>query len=312
MLAAGDLCTYAAFVGPNVVAWANILAAACLTKGRPTRRRAGVAFGALALLPPCAIPDGFPLVRGVSALIAFVGTMRLVDLRSGEWTLRQRLAHVVSVIDTRRLVRVPSRFDGRIAAVGVAWLASALAGFWLLTAGAAPARDAVGFWLARWGSALMLVYGAVSAGYALGRVGYAALGWETGPQHVAPILSRSVQELWGERWARPVSIWLRETFFRPWARRRRPGVGLLLGFAVSAGFHAYAVWVALGLVAGLPMAGLMLLYFLLQALAVGLEQVARVRRWPAWGGHAWTVAWMTLTAPVFLEPMVRVLGVAPP
>src|SRR5664279_2002316 len=103
-------------------------------------------------------------------------------------------------------------------------------------------------------------------------LGYSALGFDTPPLHIAPVRSRSVQELWGERWARPISDWLSETFFRPWARRRRPLLGIVLAFSVSAAFHAYAVWVGFGFSAGAAMAALTFGYFVAQAFVMALER----------------------------------------
>ncbi len=228
--------------------------------------------------------------------------MRIVDLARGRWTLRDRLIHVASIVDTRRLAAAPPRLRAHELVRGLGW--SCLAVLAYVGLGASPPT----LWPARWGAALILAYSAVAAGYALGRVLYAAFGFETGPLHVSPVLSRSVQELWGERWARLVSVWLRETFFRPLARRRHLVLGALLAFAVSAGFHAYGVWVALGFTEGLAMAGWMLAYFLVQAVVVGLERLLGVRRWAPLAGHVWTLAWMVATAPLFLEPAVRVLG----
>jgi hypothetical protein len=302
--------TVAAILVPNLVAWLLVLLAALWTSGPPWRRATGIGVALCAFLPPWFLPENEPLVRGVSALIAVIGAMRVLDLRRGAWRVRERLTHVISVVDTRRLVRVPSRADARAVATGLVWLGLALVGYSFLRA--RPPAAPVAFWAARWGCALVVVYAGVSAGYSFAHTGYALLGFETGALHISPALARSVQELWGERWARPISIWLLETFFRPCARRRRPQTGAVLAFAVSAAFHAYAIWVALGLVRGLTMTGSMLAYFLVQALVIALERSVGVKRWPPWAGHAWTVSWMLATAPLFLEPSVRVLGVAAP
>lgn len=295
---------------PNLLAVAAILLAAVWTTGGRAQRLSGLALGGAALMPAWLIPADQPLVRGVSALIAFVGNMRLLDLRRGDWTLRRRLAHVVSVVDTRRLVRAPSRLDARSLSVGLFWLAVAGAAVGLLVATREP--PGAPFWLHRWVCALAIVYAGVSAGYALTRAGYATLGFATGPLHSAPLMSRTVQELWGERWARPVSAWLLDTCVRPFARRRRPILGYLLAFAISAVFHAYAVWVALGLVRGLAMAASMLGFFAAQGAVIGIERALGVRTWRPSLGRAWTVTWMLATAPLFLEPTVRVLGLVPP
>ena len=130
------------------------------------------------------------------------------------------------------------------------------------------------------------VYAAVAGLYRFLFVLYGALGFDTPPLHVMPVRARTVQELWGERWARPISEWLAATFFRPWARRRRPLVGVLLSFVVSAAFHAYAIWVGLGFFAGLTMTAWTFAYFVAQAVVMSIEQRLGVRRWPTAAGHA--------------------------
>src|SRR4029079_15481794 len=116
------------------------------------------------------------------------------------------------------------------------------------------ALAAVGFYLARvphvlvrWSGGLLIACVVIDAGYALTGVVYRVLGFVAPPLHVWPVAALSVGELWGGRWARPVSTWLRETCFRPFARRGRPMLGLFSGFVVSALGHAYPVLVAVGL-----------------------------------------------------------------
>jgi hypothetical protein len=278
-----------AYVLPNLGVVVVVLLAACWTTGGPARRASGILFGLSGVTFAWLMPADPPLARGVAALIACVGGMRLVDLRRSAWSLPHRIAHVASFVDTRRMLRVPARIDVRGFAAGAVW-------------------TVVAFWLVRWGSCLVVVYAGVSGGYCMTRAGYAALGFETGPLHMAPVLSRSVQELWGERWARPVSRWLFETFFRPAARRRHPIVGALLAFTASAVFHAYAVWVALGFSRGVTMTLSMLAYFVVQGIVMALERAVGVRKWRPAAGHVWTVGWMLATAPLFLEPAVRLLG----
>jgi hypothetical protein len=296
-----------ALVLPNAVAVVLIVLAACVSTGGPARRAAAIALVLAALLPQWALPDSAALFRGISTLVAFGGVIRVTDLQRGSWTLRERLRHVGSVIDTRKLVRASPRFEGRVVAVGLAWTAVEIAAYLLFVRGE-RASDGVPPPLARWGPCVLFVYASVSAGYALGRAAYAWFGWQTGPLHVAPIFARTVDELWAERWARPVSAWMRETFFRPLARRRHPVAGGLLSFAVSGAFHAYIIWLALGFVKGLAMAAWMFAYFIVQALVIGLERALGVRRWPAWRAHLWTAAWMLATSPLFISPMATLLA----
>jgi hypothetical protein len=113
----------------------------------------------------------------------------------------------------------------------------------------------------------------------------------------------SVAELWGMRWARPVSHWLRETCFLPLARRGHPALGILLGFVVSAFGHGYPVLVALGPV----MAAMMFGYFVLQGLVVIAETRLGMARWPRALRHAWTIVIMLATSPLFVAPCLRIV-----
>jgi hypothetical protein len=101
-----------------------------------------------------------------------------------------------------------------------------------------------------------------------------------------------------------VSAWLRETCFRPLARRGHPLLGLLLGFVVSAIGHAYPVLVALDL----PMASMMFTFFVVQAVFVMLEVRFGVARWSRPARRVWTVTLMVASSPLFVEPALRVLG----
>ena len=224
----------------------------------------------------------------------------------GSGALKARLVHVLSVVDTRSLVAAPGKLDARAVGQAFLWLTVSLAAYRALPL-ASPQGEVL-LWVLRWVCALVIVYAGVSAGYLLAHVAYAAAGFSTPVLHASPALSRSVQELWGQRWARPVSMWLTETFMRPYARKRRAVTGVLLAFAASGALHAYSVWVALGFLNGLAMAAWMLAYFVTQAGVVALERVLGVRRWRPWAGHTWTVVWMLSTSPLFLEPLVRVLG----
>lgn len=293
---------------PPVLAGLLVLVAAAMATGPRLQRRLGVVIGVASMFLAWLLPPEPPLARGVLALVTFVCTMRVVDLRRGTWSLPARVAHTFSVVDTRVLTRARPRLGFAATLKALAWLATALAaGRGLAALHAARAEP----WIARWAIGVVMVYAGVSALYGGLEVGYRAAGWDTPPLHVAPILARSVQEFWGERWARPISRWLGETCFRPWARTR-PLTGVLAAFAVSAAFHAYAVWVSLGFVDGLALTAATFAYFVLQGAVMKVERAAGVRRWPAWAGHTWTVVWMLALAPVFVEPILRVLGFPAP
>lgn len=255
-------------------------------------------LGAAAFFAAPWLAGPIPLLRGLFALMGFVGLLRIVDtVRMREpWSASRRLFHVVSFVDSRTLRRAPPQLELLTLGRALLWAALAAVGFYVAHS---PRL------LARWGGGLVFAYGVIEAGYAVARAGYRGFGFVTPRLHHWPIASLSVGELWGVRWARPISGWLRETCFRPLARRGHPMLGLLLGFVVSAIGHAYPVLVALDL----PMAALMFAFFVVQGIFVIVETRVGVTRWLRPARRAWTVTIMIASSPLFVEPALRVLGV---
>jgi len=64
------------------------------------------------------------------------------------------------------------------------------------------------------------------------------------------------------------------------------------------------VLVVIGLVPALMMLG----FFVVQGLVVVLERVLRVPKWPRPAGHAWVVATMLASSPLFVLPLLQCLG----
>jgi hypothetical protein len=261
-------------------------------------KAAALLVGAAAFLGAPWLAGPNVLVRGLCSLLGGVALLRVIDtVRSREpWSASRRLLHVVSFVDSRTLRRAPLHVD--VLALGRALLWAALAAAGLYVAHSPRV-------LVRWGGGLVLAYSIVESGYLLTGAGYRALGFVATRLHVWPVASLSVGELWGVRWARPVSAWLRETCFRPLARRGHPRLGLLLGFVASGVGHAYPVLVALDL----PMAASMLAFFLVQGSFVILEVRLGVSRWSRLARRAWTITLMVASSPLFVEPALRVLGV---
>lgn len=277
---------------------ALVVSAALLARhAKPAALVLGVAasLGAPWMAGPIAV------VRALSVLLGFVGLLRIVDLvRSRELrSASRRVVHVLSFVDSRLLRRAPPHFDVFALGRTLLWGTLAAAAFYV----AHSPRH-----LVRWGGGLVLAYAAIESGYVLVGAAYRALGFVAPRLHVSPIASLSVGELWGKRWARPISAWLRETCFVPLARRGHRTVGLVLGFVGSAIGHAYAVLVALDL----PMAALMFAFFLAQGVFVIFEARLKASRWPRAARRAWTVAIMVASSPLFVEPTLRVLGCGPP
>jgi hypothetical protein len=262
----------------------------------PRHKLLALALSAATVLALPWLAGPIPLVRGALALVSFVATFRVIDLvRSREpWSAWRRIVHALSFIDSRLLRREPPRIDLGELAVALVWGG-------LATLALHAVRD-LPLWL-RLGGGLVFAYAAIDAGYVMVRVGYRAVGFVTPPLHVWPVASMSVAELWGRRWARPVSHWLRETCFLPLARRRHPALGILLGFFVSAFGHAYPVLVALGP----AMAAMMLGYFVVQGLVVVAEARLGIARWPRALRHVWTIVIMLATSPLFVVPCLRVV-----
>jgi hypothetical protein len=90
------------------------------------------------------------------------------------------------------------------------------------------------------------------------------------PIHKQPWRSQTLAEFCGHRWNRLFSDWFRQVCFRP--RRRRPGLALILAFAVSGIMHEFLVNLPLWIVFGTNLFGSMCLYFLIQAFGIFVER----------------------------------------
>ncbi|MEJ7732509.1 MAG: hypothetical protein WKG00_25300 [Polyangiaceae bacterium] len=270
----------------------------------PRHRVLALVLSAVVLLALPWLAGPIPLVRGLLAL-NFLSVFRVIDLvRSREastWSAPRRIGHALSFVDTRLLRRQRPRLDLRGSFAALAW--GGLAAVALHLAGSSPPRWAVPPLVVRLGAGLVFTYAAIEAAYAVLRVGHRVFGFKTPPLHIRPLASLTVTELWGMRWARPVSHWLRMTCFLPLARRGHPALGMLLGFLVSASGHAYPVLVAVGP----AMAAMMFAYFVVQGAVVAAEAPLGVARWPRALRRAWTLVIMVGTSPLFVEPCLRVV-----
>jgi hypothetical protein len=279
------------------------VAAALLTSGTRLRRSLGLLVGACLLAVPWFADT--PVVRGALCLAAIAGFGRVFDLdrEPAPRTVAQRLGHVLSPIDSTQLRRVPPRLD--IAAVGAILLWLFVAGLGgLVVAETTLPHDSTGFWIARWAGGLVLVYALADAIHAFLALVYRLAGFAYPRQHRLPAASLTLGEFWGRRWNRTVSEWLRRRVFRYWGRRKKTNAGIALSFLASALIHFYFAWVAIGI----EMAMVMGSYFLVQGLFVLAETPLRVKSWATSEGRLWFIAIMTISAPLFVEPFLRVLG----
>jgi hypothetical protein len=283
------------------------IAGAVVTTGSRWRRLCGVGIAQLAWVAPWVAPVAWPALRTMLVLAAVVVTMRITEVARTEWSLARRVGHALSVMDPRRMHAVPRRLDLRGLGVWMAWSAVGAAGI-VLVFRANLAAGSIVHWSIRWLGALVAAYAATEATYGgLLPALYRGLGRELPPLHRSPAAARSITEFWGSRWNLTVTNWFRQHLFTPLARAGRPKAGMALAFAASAVMHAYIALVA----AGLLMAGIMLAYFLVQGALALIERPLGVPRWSPVAGHAWTVALMTTTSPMFTEPFLRCVGIGP-
>ena len=98
--------------------------------------------------------------------------------------------------------------------------------------------------------------------------------------------------------------WLHRHLYLPLARRGHARIGTAAAFTCSAGFHIWFVLIALGP----KMAALMGSFFFLQLGAIAVEARLGIRRWPSPAARAWTLTVLTLSSPLFMEPMLVIMG----
>jgi hypothetical protein len=277
------------------------LVAAVTAKGR---------FRALALaivLPSFAVawqvPREHALVRAIIAIMGSVVFLRVLDLvlAKKERPVRQRVWHALAFIDTTRVRYERPSLDVRALVRTLAYAALACLSLCLVRG-----QSLEGVWrtVARLFGGVVFVVTLTDAAYGLLTVGFCAAGVVVYDLHRAPVLSRTVQEFWGERWARTVSLYLFTRTFKPFARRGSPRLGLMMSFIASGIFHAYIILPALGWGA----AGLWGMYFVVQGVLVLMELALRVRQWPRPLAHGWVAVTMLTTSPLMVLPALPLLG----
>ncbi len=250
-----------------------------------------------------AFVSGPPLLRFIVATAGTLAAFRSLDLTRDRrhWPLHQRLWLATSMLDIRRLKPIPPRLSGRGLALTVAFTGLAAAGY-ALAFWVAPRTDAPR--LMRWLGGVLFIYGVADTFNHGATTLFCAVGQRPARLHHAPILALSVGAFWSRHYNLSVSDWLGRHFHRPWARRGHSRLGLALAFIVSAAFHAWLAYVPLDA----TMAVLMGVFFLVQAVAILLEQRLGQARWPRAARHIWTVTWMLGSAPLFVEPFLRIVA----
>ena len=278
--------------------------AGILAAGGTPRRALAIGVSTSAVLVPWMAETR--LVQAFLAVYCVVSLGRVIDLirmrTSYAWP--RRVIHAMSSFDSRKATRAPPKLP-RLAVMSVLLYAPLmLVGLYVVLRVAPNMGGEKQIFVVRSAGGLVFVYCLTETLYAAVWGGMRAIGLAFPPLHVSPILSRSVQEFWGERWNRTVNDWLRTNCFMPLARRRRPVLGVAAAFVTSAALHAYMTVIPLGLV----MTGWMTAYFLVQPLLIGMERLLGVARWPVSAAHLWTVTVMVLPSPLFVEPMLQILS----
>ena len=240
------------------------------------------------------VPPEYTFLRFVFAIQGFVVLMRALDLWADprQWPWRFRVWLLSTAVDVREAVPVARRIRGLLPIAGYAILAAG--GWWLSQVG-----DALPL---RWLGGAIMIYGIADAACGFAVMAYGAAGYQIPLQHRSPILAMSVGEFWSKHYNRNVSAWLGRHFHRPLARRGLPRLGLLAAFGFSAAIHFWVAFVPLDL----TMATLMGVFFVVQGGLIVLERVLGMRSWPVPLRRVWTVGWLLVTSPLFVEPFLRV------
>src|SRR5512140_2354389 len=167
------------WVAPLAVLGASATLIALAATLAPRHKVLALVLSAVVLFGLPWLAGPIPLVRGLFAL-NFFAAFRMIDLvRSREpWSAPRRIAHALSVIDTRLLRRVRPRIAPGALVTALAWGGLAVLGFQVVRSNL--------LWL-RLGGGLVFAYATIEAGYTIVRAGYGAIGFATPPLHVWPL-----------------------------------------------------------------------------------------------------------------------------
>lgn len=278
------------------------IAAALLFGRSPIRKYAAWVLAALAPFVTWVTPPSPPIARFIIAMGGMLTLFHVVDLTRDRRNLSaaHRVWFVLTPFDTRAIQRVRPTLRPRLVLAMLGWTAIAAVAFWIHQT--SLPQDGPPRLLVRWTMGLIGFYALVEAIGAAMLQGYLLAGMQPPPLHLTPMLARTVQEFWGERWNLEVRRWLHLHTFMPLARRRRPLAGVLVAFFGSTVLH---VWLMLPS-RGAAMAGLWALFFMAQGVIIIAERKLQVAKWRRPLAHAWTITLLVLTSPLFIEPILRV------
>lgn len=272
--------------------------------GARWRRTLGLAIALIAAALPYTIEPGHPTLAFLAGLVGALTVFRAIDLARdrSHVPVGRRVWLMLATFDVRRATRRPPGFSARAFAACLLAAAIALAALYV----AVPVADHVtgpAHWALRWTFGLVFAVASADTATRLLPIPYALAGITPPPLHDAPHLSRTVGELWFQRWNKSVGTWLRLNCFQPVARRGHALAGLIAAFVASTLLHIYLTHIALGLTWALVMGA----FFALQIAFVLAERALRVGTWQPAAGHIWTLGVMALASPLFVEPFLRLL-----
>ena len=260
--------------------------------------RVAVLLGGLAMAVPCFL-SAKPLERGL--LMCLMGLpitfAALMISRPAMPTLRERITFLCAHLGSEPMNPIPRRFD--FMACLQLFIATLVFAAALLTVKRTPTHDG---WLAlRWfaGGVMCL---AVGETFTASHNFWSALTGVNGPRFFqSPWLAASVGEFWSRRWNLPTSRLFHRNCFALLARH---GVWLAIiaTFFLSGVAHfALAFMATMKLNLAIPFG----LFFCVQPVLIASERILVVRRWSIIPARIWTIAALTVTAPLFVEPALQ-------
>jgi hypothetical protein len=284
----------------GIVVWGAATLLVLMISGHPIGARIGAVVGGLVIAVPCfvwALPVHRVLLMCFIA-IPFVSAAALL-LTPPIAGFRARLAYLLTWCGTRQITRRARSLDTcafRNLIIATALLAIAIA--------VVKATPPFSLWLLlRWfagGIAVLACAEMVTASFPLVT---ALMGLTMPPLMKSPWRSTSLAEFWTKRWNPAASQLFRTACFTPLARRSA-AMALFTAFAASALGHTLLVYLGLerwtiSLACGV--------FFLVQPLLLAAERRMKVKRWPHAAAWGWTLAALTITSPLFVEPVFQII-----
>lgn len=278
---------------------------AALSGPGPLRAALALAAALPAVFLPWLVPSHHGIYRFFLCLLALLPVIRAFDRAREKQPLSfaHRLWAATAPFETRAVSRVPPSLDLSPIALTAFYFVLAALGYGLAFR-IAPSFQSPARWLLRWLGGTVFIYCTVDAVIGFFVALYRAIGITFPPVHKTPILAKSLQEFWGERWNLTMRGWFYRHCFMPMARRRMKTLGVAAAFGASTLLHIWLAFVVAGLWPALWMGA----FFVVQGVLTLLERRIGVLSWNALPARLWTVICLLCTAPLFVEPMLLGFG----